>query len=93
MASWALDGGSGLAAARAIDDRARELGMRVIRIGAAQRAAAEGTVAEQDGVVARWFGRHECAAAIVRPDHYVFGVASDAPSLSAMMSELSSRLQ
>ncbi len=88
-----LDGGSGLAAARAIDDQARELGMRVIRIGAAQRAAAEGTVAEQDGVVARWFGRHECAAAIVRPDHYVFGVASDAPSLSAMMSELSSRLQ
>lgn len=88
-----LDGGSGLAAASAIDDQAGELGMRVIRIGAAQSAATEGTVAELDGVVARWFGRHECAAAIVRPDHYVFGVASDAPSLSAMMSELSSRLQ
>ena len=88
-----LDGGSGLAAAAAIDDQARELRMRVIRVGATQGAAAEGTVAEQDGVVARWFGRHECAAAIVRPDHYVFGVASDAPSLSAMMSDLSSRLQ
>jgi 3-(3-hydroxy-phenyl)propionate hydroxylase len=88
-----LDGGSGLAAAPAIDDQAREPGMRVIRIGAAQSAVTEGTMAEQDGVVARWFDRHQCAVAIVRPDHYVFGVASDAPSLSAMMSELASRLQ
>jgi 3-(3-hydroxy-phenyl)propionate hydroxylase len=88
-----LDGGSGLAAAPAIDDQVHRLGMRVIRISAAQGAATDGTVAEQDGVVARWFDRHECAAAIVRPDHYVFGVTSDATSLSLMMSELSSRLQ
>ena len=43
--------------------------------------------------LARWFGRYECAAAIVRPDHYVFGVSTDAPSTVAMLSELSSRLQ
>jgi 3-(3-hydroxy-phenyl)propionate hydroxylase len=48
---------------------------------------------EADGVVARWFGRHECAAAIVRPDHYVFGVTTDAPSTAAMLSELFWRLQ
>jgi 3-(3-hydroxy-phenyl)propionate hydroxylase len=33
-------------------------------------------VQEQDGIVARWFDRHECIAAIVRPDHYVYGTVS-----------------
>jgi 3-(3-hydroxy-phenyl)propionate hydroxylase len=87
---WRLvvDGGSSLAASAAIDDQTRHLGLRVIRIG-----AVEGMAMEEDAVVARWFGRHECAAAIVRPDHYVFGVTTDAPSTAAMLSELSSRLQ
>ena len=31
---------------------------------------------EADGVVAAWFKRNHCAAALVRPDHYVYGVAS-----------------
>jgi 3-(3-hydroxy-phenyl)propionate hydroxylase len=88
-----LDGDNALAAPSAIDDSARELGMRVIRIGTAQSTAAQELMMEESGVVARWFGRHECAAAIVRPDHYVFGVSADAPTLSAMLSELSSRLQ
>lgn len=88
-----LDGGSGLAAIPAIDEQARALGMRVIRIGTAQSPETKGIVTEEDGVVARWFGRHECAAAIVRPDHYVFGVSKDLPSLSATMLELSQRLQ
>jgi 3-(3-hydroxy-phenyl)propionate hydroxylase len=88
-----LDGGNGFAAGSATDDQARDLGLRVIRIAPAQSAAGEGMAVEESGVVAGWFGRHQCAAAIVRPDHYVFGVTSDAPSLSAMMSELSSRLQ
>jgi 3-(3-hydroxy-phenyl)propionate hydroxylase len=87
---WRLvvDGGSSLAASTTLDDQARAPGLRIIRIG-----AAEGMVEEEDGVVARWFGRYECAAAIVRPDHYVFGVTTDAPSTAAMLSELSARLQ
>jgi 3-(3-hydroxy-phenyl)propionate hydroxylase len=88
-----LDGSNGLVIGSGIDDRADELGMRVIRIGAGQGAAAAGIIEEEDGVVASWFGRHECAAAIVRPDHYVFGVSRDVPTLSAMMLELSQRLQ
>ena len=28
---------------------------------------------EQDGIVADWFEKHDCLAAIVRPDHYVYG--------------------
>jgi 3-(3-hydroxy-phenyl)propionate hydroxylase len=88
-----LDGSGRFVATQGIDDQAGELGMRVIRIGAGQGAAAAGIIEEEDGVVAGWFARHECAAAIVRPDHYVFGVSKDALSLSAMMSELSQRLQ
>jgi 3-(3-hydroxy-phenyl)propionate hydroxylase len=94
-AGWrlVLDGGHGLAADSAIDDQADSLGMRVIRIAAAPGVVTEDVEVEESGVVARWFHRHACAAAIVRPDHYVFGVGTDAPSLAALMSELSSRLQ
>ena len=85
--------GKGLALTPAIESQARELEMRVIRIGPASGPAKSGMVEEADGVVAQWFGRHESAAAIVRPDHYVFGVSSDVTALAAMLAELSSRLQ
>jgi 3-(3-hydroxy-phenyl)propionate hydroxylase len=88
-----LDAGSAVAAEPAIDDQARGSGMRVIRIGAASGAGGERTLTEESGVVAGWFKRHHCSAAIVRPDHYVFGVCADAKSLCAMLSELSLRLQ
>ncbi|TRL34887.1 bifunctional 3-(3-hydroxy-phenyl)propionate/3-hydroxycinnamic acid hydroxylase [Rhizobium straminoryzae] len=32
---------------------------------------------ERDGVLAAWFDRHGAIAAVVRPDHYVYGAASD----------------
>ena len=32
---------------------------------------------EMDGVVAAWFDRYNCKAAIVRPDHYVFCAVSE----------------
>ncbi|MEI6722760.1 MAG: bifunctional 3-(3-hydroxy-phenyl)propionate/3-hydroxycinnamic acid hydroxylase [Betaproteobacteria bacterium] len=31
---------------------------------------------EADGIVTAWFARHGACAALVRPDHYVYGVAS-----------------
>lgn len=40
--------------------------------------------AEADGVLAGWMARHECRAALVRPDHYVFGVATDATGVDAL---------
>ena len=86
-----LDGGNGLAARSGIDDRGARVGNaghpNWCRLKVLRRTVSS---TEEDGVVARWFGRHECAAAIVRPDHYVFGVSRDVPSLSAMMLELSS---
>ncbi|MBA2402405.1 MAG: bifunctional 3-(3-hydroxy-phenyl)propionate/3-hydroxycinnamic acid hydroxylase [Bradyrhizobium sp.] len=71
------------------------LGMRLIRVGSADAAAQAGhdTVIEEDGVLAAWFDRHGCRAAIVRPDHYVFGVANDERALGKMLSELARRLQ
>jgi 3-(3-hydroxy-phenyl)propionate hydroxylase len=45
---------------------------------------------EADGVLANWFSQNECAAAIVRPDHYVYGVASSAQALVTQLDSLRS---
>jgi 3-(3-hydroxy-phenyl)propionate hydroxylase len=42
---------------------------------------------ETEGVVAQWMRRMECTAALVRPDHYVFGTAADAASLQQLIDE------
>jgi 3-(3-hydroxy-phenyl)propionate hydroxylase len=71
------------------------LGMRLIRVCSADATdqAGHDAVAEEDGVLAAWFDRYGCRAAIVRPDHYVFGVANDKSALGKMLSELATRLQ
>lgn len=45
-------------------------------------------IVEVDGVLAAWFERNGSRAAIVRPDHYVYGVASDAASLADSLTKL-----
>ncbi|MBY0440277.1 MAG: bifunctional 3-(3-hydroxy-phenyl)propionate/3-hydroxycinnamic acid hydroxylase [Burkholderiales bacterium] len=62
------------------------LGARHVAIGA-------GAIAERDGVAAAWFERHGCAAAIVRPDHYVYSVAGDHESLEQQLDRLLEELQ
>lgn len=47
---------------------------------------------ETEGVAAAWFHRHGCRAAIVRPDRYVYGVASDGRELRALLDGLATRL-
>lgn len=44
-----------------------------------------GATAETEGVVAAWMHRHGCHAALVRPDHYVYGTATTAADLSALL--------
>ena len=39
---------------------------------------------EADGIVAAWFARHGAIAALVRPDHYVYGVAASVEEIDAL---------
>ncbi len=50
-------------------------------------ALGDPSTAEADGVVATWMRRHGCGAALVRPDHYVYGTAATAPDLAALLAE------
>ena len=70
------------------------LGMRLIRVRPSDAAVQEGQefVVEEDGVLAAWFNRYGCGAAIIRPDHYVFGVANESSALGKMLSGLVTRL-
>jgi 3-(3-hydroxy-phenyl)propionate hydroxylase len=43
---------------------------------------------ERDGVLASWFDRNGCVAAIVRPDHYVYGVLHDQAEAAAALAAL-----
>ncbi len=45
-------------------------------------------LAECDGVVAYWFDVHGVAAALVRPDHYVFGVGTSVGAAAALVHEM-----
>jgi 3-(3-hydroxy-phenyl)propionate hydroxylase len=64
--------------------------MRVLRIAAAAQADAW---QETEGVLAAWMKRHACAAAIVRPDHYVYAVADSAQALDAELAAWACNLQ
>ncbi|WP_296950574.1 bifunctional 3-(3-hydroxy-phenyl)propionate/3-hydroxycinnamic acid hydroxylase [uncultured Massilia sp.] len=75
--------------------RAAALGTLVCFAGGEDGArvdAAPVRTRELDGVVARWFERHDCHAAIVRPDHYVYGVARDGQRLDDLLAGLQQRL-
>jgi len=45
-------------------------------------------LAERDGVVGNWFDRNDCTAAIVRPDHYVYGVARSVEGIRTLFEDL-----
>ena len=60
-------------------------GITVVQIG--------GNIQEADGVVARWMEAHQCIAALVRPDHYVFGTAATPTDVDALIDEALNRFQ
>jgi 3-(3-hydroxy-phenyl)propionate hydroxylase len=100
-AGWRLciDGRVAFELSDAARRRIDELELTTIRIGTVLSAtslvpgeARRHIAVELDGVMAGWFDRHGCCAAIVRPDHYVFGVARDAATLEGMLRELRDRL-
>jgi 3-(3-hydroxy-phenyl)propionate hydroxylase len=48
---------------------------------------------ETDGVLAAWFDRYQCIAAVVRPDHYVYSTAAAIESLHDICRSLRTRLR
>jgi 3-(3-hydroxy-phenyl)propionate hydroxylase len=58
-------------------------GLRVIDLARAPEA---------DGVVAQWMRRHDCQAALVRPDHYVFGTSDSASATGHLLRAWSTQL-
>ncbi|NML44024.1 bifunctional 3-(3-hydroxy-phenyl)propionate/3-hydroxycinnamic acid hydroxylase [Ramlibacter sp. G-1-2-2] len=55
-------------------------GLRIVTLGQAD-------CEETEGVAASWFRRHECVAALVRPDNYVYGVAASAADVPTLVAE------
>ncbi len=44
-------------------------------------------VQERDGVLVDWFARQDLRWVLVRPDHYVYGVARDIPQLRSLLND------
>lgn len=58
----------------------------------ALRVLALGEVGEADGVAAGWLRRHGVAAALVRPDNYVYGVAAQPQEAGSVVDEAAAAL-
>ena len=65
--------------------RASTPGLRVL-------ALADASTRETEGVVAAWMQRHACHAALLRPDHCVYGTASTDAGIDALLAEYRSAL-
>jgi len=71
-------------------------GTEMPRVGASGHLALNevqiGIGSDPDAVLTDWFRRHECVAALVRPDRYVFGVASTVDEVARLVSEADVRM-
>jgi 3-(3-hydroxy-phenyl)propionate hydroxylase len=75
----------------------QRLGLKTVRVALASTVDVGAdtdadALQETDGVLALWFAKHHCSIAIVRPDNYVYGVASDAAGVVAQLTSLIERL-
>lgn len=50
------------------------------------------TIVEADSLVSDWFARTGAVAVLVRPDHYIYGIAHDEVGLKALAKGLAARL-
>lgn len=67
-------------------DALQRLQAQIACIGAPTHAVAGVLVlGEADGILARWFGQHASSAALVRPDHIVYGVARGAAQTTELL--------
>ena len=68
--------------------RAAALRVTPVRFVSAARAGVD-ALAEREGVLKDWFARARACAALVRPDHYVYGVADNARAAAALIDHYS----
>jgi 3-(3-hydroxy-phenyl)propionate hydroxylase len=47
-----------------------------------------GPLIELENVLNNWFAKHAVVAAIVRPDHYIYGVCADLESVAQQLNTL-----
>lgn len=69
----------------------RRLGGTAVALGPGHDAATS-RVADVDGTYADWFDAHACDAVVVRPDWYVYGTATGAERLDALVGSLRTTL-
>lgn len=67
------------------EDSLLRLGVQIVCINGKANAHSVLNLIESDNVVAGWFARNGCAAALVRPDHIVFGVAGDSTEIGPLL--------
>jgi 3-(3-hydroxy-phenyl)propionate hydroxylase len=93
-AGWRLviDGRRALQPSAQTKEHARGITMQTITIAPDYGCGGEAQARELDGVVAGWFDAHSCRAAVIRPDHYVYGVAEDPASLTRLTDRLIQQL-
>lgn len=84
-AGWRLVLAPGSAAPAALPAMPTLPGLQCVRLGTPG-------LEEAEGVAERWFHRHEAGAALVRPDHYVYGVARTPAEVHALLAEAAGRL-
>ncbi len=77
---WRVVTTAAQAAQAALAAPAAEPGLTVVALGSP-------AARESEGVVAAWMQHHACQAALVRPDHYVYGTAASAAELAALLGE------
>jgi len=77
-----------------VADKARQLGMTILYLGSIDPRS-DGHIiplVEDDGILGRWFDERKTSAAIVRPDHYVYAVASNEESIERRLHDFNARL-
>ncbi|CAN7641790.1 bifunctional 3-(3-hydroxy-phenyl)propionate/3-hydroxycinnamic acid hydroxylase [Neorhizobium sp. LjRoot104] len=82
-----IGAGEGEALAEAIDG----IVVRAI-VPQGDEAADPTALREKDGVLSAWFDSYGVIAALVRPDHYVFGAAQNVETLRQQIADLRARL-
>ena len=76
------------------DPRLNKLGLTLCRLGANTASRTDNIlqVEDCDDLLTAWLDRHGTNAALVRPDHYVFGTAIDLAGARELIDELTSML-